>query len=577
MPDSETGMSKRNGGTTKVRRRRKFWRLRSLRRLTQIFFLALFFYIVICAHGTPTLDGWRVGGPINPHVVFLADPFTWVSAAVASRTIIAQIPFLILIFLVLTLLFGRVFCGWVCPLGTMIDGSAKVVRPGKRELKAVRQRREEQSSRTFPSVLTGRTKYYLLVFLLILAAFGVNLAGLFDPLAILMRGTAFAAWPVGEWGVEQTAGRLAYAPVVSGPMSSFYYWAKDSAFGPVPHSYRQGLLHLGILVGVFALTRLRRRYWCHVFCPLGAFWGLVARVGLWKRRVNPDSCNECGVCGLSCRMEAIGETSFATTDGGECLRCGECADACASSGVVFSFPGAGESDAVAQDERFHLTRRGVLGALGASVVAYPLLRLTSSARGEILGSSIPGYVDAYLLRPPGAREEKEFLQLCVRCGECYKICPQNALHPTLLQAGLEGIWTPAVVPRIGYCEPTCTLCTQVCPTTAIRPLTLLEKPVTGRLGVALFDRARCLPWAKGIPCSVCEEMCPVSPKAIEQRTVEVIHVSGDKVEILAPVMHEDRCTGCGACENKCPVEGASAIRVARATQAPAADPYGYGV
>ncbi len=535
--------------------------MRTARRLTQLFFLALFVFIVLGAHGIPTAAEWGIDGPINPHVVFLSDPFTWVSASLAARMFIAQLPWLVLILLVLTLLFGRVFCGWVCPLGTVIDGTGRVVRPRGREIKASRRRREHRESSPFGEIFGPRTKYYLLVFILVLAALGSNVSGWFDPLAILMRGTVFALAPVGEWLFEQSAGRLSEAPVAGG----FYYWAKDNAFGPIPQVFAQGWLHLAVLIAVLALTRIRRRYWCQVLCPLGAFWGLVARVGVWKRRVNAEVCNECSICGLSCRMEAIDSEHASTVDGGECLRCGECADACPSRGIAFAFPALSAETAKveARPERFQLTRRGVLAAVGSSVVAFPLLRLTSSARAAAPGAILPGQLDAFLIRPPGARDEERFLELCIRCGECFKICPQNALHPVLFQAGLEGLWTPAVVARIGYCEPTCTLCTQVCPTTAIQPLHALEKPVRGRIGVAVFDRSRCLPWAKGISCSVCEEMCPVSPKAIQQRRVTVRSTVGDEVEVPAPVVLEERCTGCGACENKCPVEGTSPVRVVR--------------
>ena len=125
------------------------------------------------------------------------------------------------------------------------------------------------------------------------------------------------------------------------------------------------------------------------------------------------------------------------------------------------------------------------------------------------------------------------------------MCPNNALHPTLPEAGLEGLWTPVLVPRIGYCEPSCVLCSQVCPTGAIWEITQAEKGwVTGsadknakpvRLGTAFYDRGRCLPWAMATECIVCEEWCPTSPKAIYLRPAEVVDAEG-KVKAGAPAL-----------------------------------------
>jgi len=133
-----------------------------------------------------------------------------------------------------------------------------------------------------------------------------------------------------------------------------------------------------------------------------------------------------------------------------------------------------------------------------------------------------------LIRPPGALDEDRFLARCIRCGQCMRICPSNILQPALLEAGVQGLWTPAVNYRIGRsgCQPNCIACGQVCPTAAIRPLSLEEKQGLGefaaagpiRLGTAFVDRGRCLPWAMDRPCLVCHELCPVSPKAIFTRT-----------------------------------------------------------
>jgi ferredoxin len=164
-----------------------------------------------------------------------------------------------------------------------------------------------------------------------------------------------------------------------------------------------------------------------------------------------------------------------------------------------------------------------------------------------------------------------FLCLCVRCGECMKVCPTNVLQPAVFEAGIEGVFSPHLVPRFifeqTYCEYNCTLCGQVCPTGAI-PRLLEDQKHKHATGKAYFDHGRCLPWAKQTPCVRCEEMCPVPDKAIKIRnTFKVAGSDGQEIEVQQPHVDRDLCVGCGICESNCPVEGPAGIRVRR-TDAP---------
>jgi MauM/NapG family ferredoxin protein len=176
-----------------------------------------------------------------------------------------------------------------------------------------------------------------------------------------------------------------------------------------------------------------------------------------------------------------------------------------------------------------------------------------------------------MIRPPGAVAEEEFLARCVKCSECVRVCPTNVLQPAGLSWGWEALWTPALNNRIGTsgCQSNCIACGHACPTGAIRPLTLDEKLGRGgfeaagpiRIGLAFVDRGRCLPWAMERPCIVCEETCPVSPKAIHLEEVEQTIREGATVRLQRPVVDPARCTGCGVCEHECPMSGQRAIRV----------------
>ncbi len=165
-----------------------------------------------------------------------------------------------------------------------------------------------------------------------------------------------------------------------------------------------------------------------------------------------------------------------------------------------------------------------------------------------------------MIRPPGSLPEREFLKRCVKCGECVKVCITNGLQPTLLEAGIEGIWSPVLVPRIGYCEYRCTLCGQVCPTGAIKKLVLNEK-MKVRIGLAMIDKGRCLPHAHGIPCIVCEEVCPTSKKAIWFEEARSTDRQGKETIVKLPRVDLSLCVGCGICEAQCPVVDRPAIYV----------------
>ena len=205
-----------------------------------------------------------------------------------------------------------------------------------------------------------------------------------------------------------------------------------------------------------------------------------------------------------------------------------------------------------KDKRIDLGRRKVLGAAVAGVAGGMLMKGNPLDRGRTFN---PG-----LIRPPGSAVEYEFLDKCIRCGECMKVCPTNVVQPVMLEAGLEGMWTPVLRPELAYCEYKCNMCTQVCPTEAIRKLTLEEKQKV-KIGLAYVDRSRCLPWAYARPCQVCYEQCPLPEKAIRLEDAAVKTARGTGITVKQPYVNAELCIGCGICQNKCPVSDQAAVRV----------------
>jgi len=217
----------------------------------------------------------------------------------------------------------------------------------------------------------------------------------------------------------------------------------------------------------------------------------------------------------------------------------ECAENCTIGGTTFTWHYQAKGQ-----ESFNFGRRRTLGVLGASVVLGAAWKTEFQPRSNV----------QYLVRPPGAVEEENFLDLCLRCEECVKACSSTGgcLQPSGSEYGWLGFWTPRARMREGYCEYSCTLCGEVCPTGAIKPLSV-EAKQKKIIGLAVFDKNRCIPWAQNIECLVCEEHCPLSDKAIK------FQIEPEKVKL--PYVDPKLCIGCGICETKCPVVGESAIRI----------------
>lgn len=459
-------------------------------------------------------------------LLFRIDPLAALADALAPGGFSWALLWPALLLLALTALFGRFFCGWICPLGTTLDGVGKLAGRGKQTAKPGWR----------------RFKYYLLLGLTAASLGGVQLLGLFDPLSIFLRSLTVALNPAFNLVANETFDFFYNhsVPLISPVVNGSYDFFRDHLLSFHPPAYQLALLTFVVFLLILLLERVERRFWCKNLCPLGALLGMCSRRSLIVR-TPASACSDCQRCVSECRTGAVTQEGYRKD---ECLLCFDCSGFCPSQRVSFTL-GPRPAAAAGVD----LTRRGVVTSLAAGAMTAPVML------------SVPNRwnLDPALLRPPGSVAEAEFLRRCIRCGECMKVCIGGALHPALLQAGVSGIWTPLLVPRIGYCEYNCTLCGQVCPTGAIGLLNLEEKQ-KAVMGIAVFDKNRCLPFARGEECLVCEEHCPTAEKAIVFDEQDVV-VAGEIRRVKMPRVVKQRCVGCGICETRCPLEGASAIRV----------------
>ncbi len=448
-------------------------RIVTVRRISQAFFLVVFLWFCVTATlgaAWYQLRGWPINWLLD------LDPLTALATVLATGTLYATLAWS-LVAVALTLFLGRFFCGFACPLGTLHQFTGWLGRLGHNLASRVEANRHRRSQ---------ALKYYLLVGLLALALMGSVQTGIFDPLPLIHRSV-----------------NLALAPLADNRLG---------LLSDEPRRYASVWLLGVVFLGVLGLNLVLPRFFCRFVCPLGGLFGLTSRFAPWRIGKTSDKCGDCCICEEYCEGACRPSGTFI---GSECVMCMNCLDRCPAGRVTFAHRASAAGEVGLPD----LSRRGLIVAGGGLLLA---------SMWQVGGLAGPNR-NASLIRPPGALDEERFLARCIRCGQCMRICPANIIQPALTEAGLQGLWTPAINYRISRsgCLPNCIACGQVCPTAAIRPLSLEEKQGAGefaaqgpiRMGTAFVDRGRCLPWAMDRPCLVCHELCPVSPKAIFVRTV----------------------------------------------------------
>ncbi len=508
---------------------------RRIRQVVQIFFFALFVYLLFAG-----LQQQKVN--LLANLFFRLNPLSALAAMLASRQWLPDLAWALII-VALTIIVGRAWCGWICPTGTLLEWIS---------FRQARINAHKVSPRL------RLVKYVSLVIILAAALFGNTSLLIFEPLALFTRAMTEAVIPGLNYAINASE-KMLYSlgflrPLVDGLESVLrgtVLPVKQLAFNsPFPVAV--------LFFGILALNLLADRFWCRYLCPLGALLGWLAKISIFRPFIG-SACNGCTRCAIVCKPGAIQtvpkadaarNASDITILPSECTVCLDCLASCAKEGMSIQAvikPTVAQPNAA---QEFNLSRRQFLLAVAGCAAGVVLLRTDTRLRAQ----------HAFLLRPPGVTDEAAFLSKCVRCTECLKVCPTTGLQPALNEAGLEGLWTPLLTPRVGYCDYGCNACGQVCPSQAIPKLSVDEKRQQ-ILGKASVNRDRCLPWASNTPCIVCEEMCPTPEKAIRLENVRGLNEAGETIELQQPYVLREVCIGCGICENHCPLEGEAAIRV----------------
>jgi polyferredoxin len=505
----------------------------TVRRIAQIFFFVLFAWLCVVTNVGDRL--WQLRGwPVN--LLLQLDPLVALGTLLTTKTIYAGLLWA-LATVVLTILLGRFFCGWVCPFGALHQFIGWLGRRRKKhaERVAMNQYRNGQV-----------IKYYILIAMLAAASGGLLAEVLRWPrekptagLVVLAASLIVALWFATRKmlsGWKQTAewfAGLIFIGTALGflvrPEAIVASSLQTGLLDPIPLIHRS--MNLVILTAFDGLATASRfylaawsiaavffaalllnlwipRFYCRFICPLGALFGVLARWTPWRIGKRQGECLGCELCENNCEGAC---DPFGKIHSHECLLCMNCLRACRQAQITYG-PNRSAAGEVPSPG---ITRRGFLTAAVSGLAAVAAARLA----GLTNQNWNPGVV-----RPPGALAEEDFLERCIKCGQCMRVCPTNVIQPATLEAGLEGLWTPLLNFRVGTsgCQLNCIACGNVCPTSAIRPLSLDEKLGRDkfadrgpfRMGTAFVDQGRCLPWAMNKPCIVCQENCPVSPKAI---------------------------------------------------------------
>jgi len=462
------------------------------------------------------------------------DPVLVLGVDVAARALAASL-WLAGVVALSGLVFGRAFCGNICPMGATLDAAGRLA--GQRMGPGLPR---DGDAATVPG--PRGIKYLVLSGIAASALCGVSLVFFVSPLSLITRLYGLFFLPAAELGaraVLETADPLLRA-----------LDAKALVYATLPSHRFAGQLFIAAFFGtLFFLARRDPRFWCRYLCPAGAIIALFSRrPALVARRVG-EGCTGCGACRRACPMGAI-PADPKTTIFYECIVCRACLRACPEGVIAFTpWTGPGTGPAASREpvlpSRREFLAAGVVGAGAALTV------LTGLAEGVSADDSGGRPLSPRAVRPPGAVPEPDFLARCVRCGACMRACPTNMLQPALFSTGAAGLFSPLAVSRRGGCQPDCTACGDACPTGAIRQLVPAERQ-WAKTGTAHVLRQKCLAWEFNRKCLVCDEVCPYN--ALEFRRAEGL-------DVAVPHVVEDKCTGCGWCERHCPVTAVPAIVV----------------
>lgn len=486
--------------------------------------LALLFFVAVTAlflDFTGTIHAW----------------LGWTAKIQFLPALLALNAGVVILLTALTLLFGRVYCSVICPLGVFQD-----------IISWISGRRKKKKYRFSYSPEKKWLRYGVLALFVIALIAGIgSFVALLAPYSSYGRIVSNLLAPLYRFGNNI----LAY---FAERADSYAFYETEVWIKSVPTFIIAATTFIVLIV----LAWRNGRTYCNTICPVGTVLGFMSRFSLFRINIDESKCNKCGLCSRKCKASCINGKEH-KVDYSRCVACMDCIGTCSHGAISYTLRRRSSESKSEENITEKVDNREIDNARRSFLSTAAVLTASSilKAQEKKVDGGLAIIEDKHVPKrstrivPPGAASIRNFERHCTACQLCVSVCPNDVLRPS---TGLLDMMQPEMSYERGYCRPECTSCSEVCPAGAIHPITVAEKSST-RIGHAVWIRKNCIPLTDGVECGNCARHCPSG-------AILMVHSDPDDTNsVKIPVVNTERCIGCGACENLCPARPFSAIYV----------------